>query len=155
MLYASSDPQNHSQPIDPNAYQPFKLLDTTVVSRIAHELDNLSQEEGSHGILSIHHIPCSSLHSPFRARRRLDKGLVLYGSSIFPFHLPFLTLHSDINRISLGSSTTALHHVVDPRILILSVSPDLSTSYIPIMNSIFSAQKLVICLVMSTLYRTL
>jgi hypothetical protein len=31
----------------------------------------------------------------------------------------------------------------DPRILILSVSPDLSASYIPVMNSIFSAQKLV------------
>lgn len=32
---------------------------------------------------------------------------------------------------------------LDPRILILSVSPDLSASYIPIMNAIFSAQKLV------------
>jgi hypothetical protein len=32
---------------------------------------------------------------------------------------------------------------MDPRILILSVSPDLSASYIPVMNSIFSAQKLV------------
>jgi hypothetical protein len=31
----------------------------------------------------------------------------------------------------------------DPRIFILSVSPDLSASYIPVMNSIFSAQKLV------------
>jgi hypothetical protein len=31
----------------------------------------------------------------------------------------------------------------DPRMLILSVSPDLSSSYIPIMNAIFSAQKLV------------
>jgi len=36
---------------------------------------------------------------------------------------------------------------VDPRILILSVSPDLSTAYIPIMNAIFSAQKLV-CIVL-------
>ena len=31
----------------------------------------------------------------------------------------------------------------DPRILIISISPDLSASYIPLMNSIFSAQKLV------------
>ncbi|KXN91044.1 RNA polymerase II transcription factor B subunit 4 [Leucoagaricus sp. SymC.cos] len=30
----------------------------------------------------------------------------------------------------------------DPRLLVLSVSPDLATSYIPIMNSVFSAQKL-------------
>jgi transcription initiation factor TFIIH subunit 3 len=145
MLYASSDPQNQSQPIDSNAYQPFKLLDSTVVSRISHELDHLSQEdsEGSHGLNSI--IPaCSSVHSPLRARRCLDKSLVLCDSSFFSFIyiVPFLTLHSDINRISIGSSTTTLNHV-DPRILILSVSPDLSTSYIPIMNSIFSAQKLV------------
>ncbi|KII92795.1 hypothetical protein PLICRDRAFT_37587 [Plicaturopsis crispa FD-325 SS-3] len=39
-----------------------------------------------------------------------------------------------INRIA---STTH-----DPRILILSVSPDLSSAYIPMMNAIFSAQKL-------------
>ncbi|KAF8813800.1 Tfb4-domain-containing protein [Phlegmacium glaucopus] len=106
MLYASSDPQNHSQPIDPNAYQPFKSLDSTVVSRISQELDLLSQEE----------------EAPSALVGALTKALCY------------------INRISLGS--TALNHVVDPRILILSVSPDLSTSYIPIMNSIFSAQKL-------------
>jgi transcription initiation factor TFIIH subunit 3 len=41
-----------------------------------------------------------------------------------------------INRLSLSTP------LVDPRILILSVSPDLSTAYIPIMNAIFSAQKL-------------
>ncbi|CAA7261699.1 unnamed protein product [Cyclocybe aegerita] len=41
-----------------------------------------------------------------------------------------------INRLNLATSQ------VDPRILVLSVSPDLSTAYIPIMNSIFSAQKL-------------
>ncbi|KAF9529184.1 transcription factor Tfb4-domain-containing protein [Crepidotus variabilis] len=41
-----------------------------------------------------------------------------------------------INRLSVATG------LVDPRILILSVSPDLSNAYIPIMNSIFSAQKL-------------
>jgi hypothetical protein len=145
MLYASSDPQNHSQPIDSNAYQPFKLLDSTVVSRISHELDHLSQEdlEGSHGFHSINFSACSSMHSPIRARRRPDKSLVLYGPFSFIAIVPFLTLHSDINRISIGSSTTTVNHVVDPRILILAVSPDLSSSYVPIMNSIFSAQKLV------------
>ena len=143
MLYASSDPPNQSQPIDSNAYQPFKLLDSTVVSRISHELDHLSQEdsEGSHGFYSINFSACSSMHSPIRARRRPDKSLVLYGPFSFLVIDPFLTLHSDINRISIGSST--LNHVVDPRILILAVSPDLSSSYVPIMNSIFSAQKLV------------
>jgi transcription initiation factor TFIIH subunit 3 len=56
-----------------------------------------------------------------------------------------------VNRITLPPSANSkaqangFHPGVlpDPRILILSVSPDLATSYIPIMNSIFSAQKLV------------
>ncbi|KJA20721.1 hypothetical protein HYPSUDRAFT_118008, partial [Hypholoma sublateritium FD-334 SS-4] len=47
-----------------------------------------------------------------------------------------------INRISPGTSTPSSDRASDPRILILSVSPDLSTSYIPIMNAIFSAQKM-------------
>ena len=97
---------------------------------------------------------CSSMHSPIRARRCPDKSLVLYASFSFLDIAPFLTLHSDINRISIGSSSTTLNHVVDPRILILAVSPDLSSSYVPIMNSIFSAQKLV-RFQMSTIARSL
>jgi len=53
----------------------------------------------------------------------------------------------DINRLvhptqSLSSPEDSTN-LPDPRILILSVSPDASNSYIPVMNSIFSAQKLV------------
>ncbi|KAG6833522.1 hypothetical protein H0H87_005173 [Tephrocybe sp. NHM501043] len=56
----------------------------------------------------------------------------------------------DVNRVTLPPASTANKRadgldpavLPDPRILILSVSPDLSTSYIPIMNAIFSAQKL-------------
>jgi transcription initiation factor TFIIH subunit 3 len=82
-------------------------------------------------------------------RWRVNQGIVLYE------HCPqFRTLPepvADVNRISLpppSNSSTSLNTrdstvLPDPRILILSVSPDLSTSYIPIMNSIFSAQKLV------------
>lgn len=53
---------------------------------------------------------------------------------------------TDINRITHVPTANAPEDPaahVDPRILILSVSPDLSTAYIPVMNSIFSAQKLV------------
>ena len=51
-----------------------------------------------------------------------------------------------INRLAhppSGSVSDEKMASADPRILILSVSPDLSASYIPVMNSIFSAQKLV------------
>ncbi|KAI0254048.1 transcription factor Tfb4 [Lactifluus subvellereus] len=49
-----------------------------------------------------------------------------------------------INRLAHPPSGTVADETTsaDPRILILSVSPDLSASYIPVMNSIFSAQKL-------------
>ncbi|KAF7782321.1 hypothetical protein Agabi119p4_1697 [Agaricus bisporus var. burnettii] len=49
-----------------------------------------------------------------------------------------------VNRLAISPSSAApAEHVLpDPRLLILSVSPDLATSYIPIMNSVFSAQKL-------------
>lgn len=82
-------------------------------------------------------------------RRRVDQGIVLYENCLRLQILPELV--ADVNRISLpppsnsSSSPNTRDSTVlpDPRILILSVSPDLSTSYIPIMNSIFSAQKLV------------
>ena len=51
-----------------------------------------------------------------------------------------------VNRLAHpppGSLVDEAMAAADPRILILSVSPDLSASYIPVMNSIFSAQKLV------------
>jgi len=51
-----------------------------------------------------------------------------------------------VNRLAHpppGSLVDEATASADPRILILSVSPDLSASYIPVMNSIFSAQKLV------------
>ena len=51
-----------------------------------------------------------------------------------------------INRLAhppSGSLVDEATSSADPRILILSVSPDLAASYIPVMNSIFSAQKLV------------
>ena len=53
----------------------------------------------------------------------------------------------DINRLvhptQLIGSPEDSANLPDPRILILTVSPDASNSYIPVMNSIFSAQKLV------------
>jgi len=61
-----------------------------------------------------------------------------------------------INRISHPSTSSNPRDdppiLPDPRILILSVSPDLSTSYIPIMNSIFSAQKLKVTIDVCKIY---
>ncbi|KAG6885961.1 hypothetical protein C0993_006888, partial [Termitomyces sp. T159_Od127] len=116
-LYSSSDPAPQSQPIDANSYPPFKLVDSTIVTRIMQELDDLGEP---------------SEEAPSSLVGALTKALCY------------------VNRITLPSSSTsnkrtdAIDPAIfpDPRILVLSVSPDLSTSYIPIMNAIFSAQKL-------------
>ncbi|KNZ72916.1 RNA polymerase II transcription factor B subunit 4 [Termitomyces sp. J132] len=126
-LYSSDDPALESQAIDPNSYPPFKLVDSTVVTRIMDELDELGE-----------HL----LSAPSSLVGALTKALCY------------------VNRITLPSSSTpnkradALDPAIlpDPRILVLSVSPDLSTSYIPIMNAIFSAQKLAITIDVCQLY---
>ncbi|KAH9935309.1 transcription factor Tfb4 [Fomitopsis serialis] len=59
-----------------------------------------------------------------------------------------------INRTTTTSPTQTSEKTtsLDPRILILSVSPDQSSSYIPIMNSIFSAQKLKVTIDVCKIY---
>ncbi|KAJ3518107.1 hypothetical protein NMY22_g13824 [Coprinellus aureogranulatus] len=109
----------------PNSYPPFKLLDTSLLRAIVAELDAL---DASHADLD-------------------SQAPALVGA------LTKALCH--VNRVSFSSpsaTTTAAQasrdgqtpssDVTDPRILILSVSPDQSNSYIPIMNAIFSAQKL-------------
>ncbi|KAJ3748950.1 transcription factor Tfb4-domain-containing protein [Lentinula detonsa] len=87
------------------------------------------------------------------------KSVLLYSSAIPPAETPStpsalvgaLTKSlCYINRLTLefnastANATEGLEPLTlsDPRILILSVSPDQTASYIPVMNSIFSAQKL-------------
>ncbi|KIK09917.1 hypothetical protein K443DRAFT_127299 [Laccaria amethystina LaAM-08-1] len=118
MLYSSTLHNPELQSIDSNSYAPFKLVDSTIINRISDELDAIDHSEEEDA-------PCALVGA-------LTKALCY------------------VNRISLpppSNSSTSLNTrdstvLPDPRILILSVSPDLSTSYIPIMNSIFSAQKL-------------
>ncbi|KAG6920301.1 hypothetical protein DXG01_005070 [Tephrocybe rancida] len=116
-LYSSTDPASETQVIDANSYPPFKLVDSTIVTRIMEELDDLGEpsEEAPSSLVSaltkaLCYVNCVTLSTTSTSNKRAD--------GLDPAILP------------------------DPRILVLSVSPDLSTSYIPIMNAIFSAQKL-------------
>ncbi|EAU91711.2 basic transcription factor 2.35KD subunit [Coprinopsis cinerea okayama7 len=110
MLYASTDQhQTASISVDANSYPPFKLLDNTVVTSIAAELDALDDSHDEE------EVPCALVGA-------LTKALC--------------------STTPLPNGSQGVPPQLDPRILILSVSPDLSTSYIPIMNAIFSAQKL-------------
>jgi hypothetical protein len=49
---------------------------------------------------------------------------------------------ADIQRMQ-GAAAADPAHAPEPRILVLAVSPDASTAYVPLMNAIFAAQKLV------------
>ncbi|KAF9469912.1 transcription factor Tfb4-domain-containing protein [Collybia nuda] len=127
MLYSSTDPAPNQQNINANSFPPFELVDSNIIRRISEEMEDLGEPEEE--------APCALVGA-------LTKALC------------------HINRITLATSTTVNNpsggpnstNLPDPRILILSVSPDLSTSYIPIMNSIFSAQKLKVTIDVCQIY---
>ncbi|OJA08669.1 hypothetical protein AZE42_01189 [Rhizopogon vesiculosus] len=115
MLYSSTELLTDDMPpLDANSYLPFKLVDSTVVRRIMDELDAIGKLEEEP--------PCALVGAVTKALCYINR----------------ITHHSSTTT-GVAEDPTTLH---DPRILILSVSPDLSSSYIPIMNAIFSAQKL-------------
>jgi len=153
MLYSSSDPVDRDQVIDPNSYLPFKLVDSIIVTRIMKEMDDLGdpQEEGycpaEPSISSTH-----DLVAPTSLVGALTKALCCKESGIEDSATHSSMISPDVNRITTSSPPTGTSKsaetieaatLPEPRILILSVSQDLATSYIPIMNAIFSAQKLV------------
>jgi len=124
MLYSSTDlSKDDGSVIDANSYPPFKVVDSSVIQRTLNEMESISQYEEE--------APCALVGA-------ITKALCY------------------INRITHPSTSSNLADdpaiLPDPRILILSVSPDLSTSYIPIMNSIFSAQKLKVTIDVCKIY---
>ncbi|TFK54150.1 transcription factor Tfb4 [Heliocybe sulcata] len=128
MLYSSTDPASDSSDSgSPNIYRPFEIVDSRVVTRIEEELESIddSQEEAPIGLVGA-----------------LTKALCYINRIKHP------TPSTQSNGTTVEDPAT----LPDPRILILSVSPDLSTSYIPIMNSIFSAQKLKIIIDVCKIY---
>ncbi|KAK2464250.1 hypothetical protein APHAL10511_003707 [Amanita phalloides] len=127
MLYSSTNPPSDPPVTDANTYPPFKLVDTAVVAHIVEELDALGDPDEEEPVALV---------------SALTKALCY------------------INRITLppaplpGKKVGSLDSLVmpDPRILVLSVSPHHATSYIPIMNSIFSAQKLKVTIDVCQMY---
>jgi len=133
---------------DPNSYRSFKTVDQSLVHRISREFDILGHPDTEGTCYSL---PLNNLYRYFTLRT-LCVGRSSYQGDMLYVHLDLSSLNTplmnlDINRLvhppqSLSSPEDSAN-LPDPRILILSVSPDASNSYIPVMNSIFSAQKLV------------
>ncbi|KAB5596020.1 General transcription factor IIH subunit 3 [Ceratobasidium theobromae] len=110
-----------------NTYHAFRSVDDIMMDRIQAELAALSEAD---------------LHKPIALVPSLTQALCQINRVAQPQQLP-----GDKPSATLASST-------DSRILILSVSPDASTPYIPFMNCIFSAQKLM-CFLSSASLRDL
>ncbi|KAF8588680.1 transcription factor Tfb4 [Ramaria rubella] len=126
MLYSTTEPPSDdaSAAADSNTYQPFRSVDSGVMNGITTHMNALEAKD--------YESPCALVGA-------LTKALCY------------------INRLNQMSTTVAniaptASKAPDPRILIISVSPDLSTSYISLMNSIFSAQKLKVTIDVCKLY---
>jgi hypothetical protein len=76
MLYSSTDQTTQNQVIDANSYPPFKLVDSTIVTRIMEELDEPGEQEGIQIHLSRPALR-SVYHSPVRVGRRHYKSAML------------------------------------------------------------------------------
>ncbi|KAJ3733521.1 transcription factor Tfb4-domain-containing protein [Lentinula guzmanii] len=125
LLYSSANPPTETPPSDANSFPSFKMVDSTMMHNIVQQLDSLNQDSVEEG-----------LSCTFSLSNNISPS--------------FSTIRLDINRLTLefnastANATEGLEPLTlsDPRVLILSVSPDQTASYIPVMNSIFSAQKL-------------
>jgi transcription initiation factor TFIIH subunit 3 len=154
MLYSSTDAVIDNQPRDANSFPPIKIVDSVIVEKISEELDALgeAEEEGDIESIWIAGFPLTKRRSSVSGRCT-NQSPLLYDVWPPQFHFPSHHNYTDVNRVTSPPNISSSHAkptkaldtllMPDPRILVLSVSPDLSTSYIPIMNAIFSAQKLV------------
>jgi len=118
ILYSSLDvfPSASSEPSEPNWYLPFKVVDATLVQKIQEEFDALSATD-----------PTETASAVVGA---LTKALC------------YINRLEQANAASNTESTQEAQTSLEPRILILPVSSDRSASYVPLMNALFSAQKL-------------
>ncbi|TFK73924.1 Tfb4-domain-containing protein [Pluteus cervinus] len=128
LLYASSNTPTSDDTMDANWFPPFRQVDFTVVRRITEELDSL---EGA-----------SEDEAPTALVGALTKALCYVNRIMQP---PAQAIAKPSDKVDLST-------LPEPHILILSVSPDLATSYIPIMNAIFSAQKLKVMIDVCQIY---
>ncbi|KAK0225909.1 TFIIH subunit Tfb4/p34 [Armillaria fumosa] len=130
MLYSSIDQESDTtMQMDSNSYLAFKVVDSVIVQKIRDELDALMDDEEE--------APCGLVGALTKALCYVNRVALTS------------TVSSDNTSQSLEAASPT-----DPRILILSVSPDLTTSYIPIMNAIFSAQKLKVAVDACQIYGT-
>ncbi|CAG8590455.1 9180_t:CDS:2, partial [Acaulospora colombiana] len=139
ILFSSNEAHDQAEP-DSSTFQPFKTMNSVLVQRLSEALDSIPEDSNALVGALTKALCCKPhFHGGFSSR--------VLG----------LKCSIDINRLihpSTANSTVSIAqpNAITPRILIISVSPDLSASYIPIMNSIFCAQKLKVVLDVCKIY---
>ncbi|KAJ3803271.1 TFIIH subunit Tfb4/p34 [Lentinula aff. detonsa] len=119
LLYSSANPPAETPSSDANSFPSFKMVDSTMMHNIVQQLENLNQDS------AVEEVPSALVGA-------LTKSLCYINRLTLEFNASTANATEGLEPLTLS----------DPRILILSVSPDQTASYIPVMNSIFSAQKL-------------
>ncbi|GAA5930775.1 TFIIH/NER complex subunit TFB4 [Sporobolomyces koalae] len=129
LLYSSHLPPPPQSSLDRdddfNMYQSFRIVDRAVVSQVKQLVNDSS--------------PTTDDSTP--------RGVNLVGAlSMALCHINRLSLSSAITSTTPSNAANAAAQPaqsgrVQPRILILSVTPDEPSQYVPIMNCIFTAQK--------------
>ncbi|CAI6249161.1 unnamed protein product [Periconia digitata] len=123
----TSDRPPHSIPDNPNKYRPFSTVETAIVNSFTklmeetHEVDLASTPTTMIG-------GALSLALSFIAKTTL-------------LHAPVTSRADDMMALADSETTQAQRVPLTSRILIVSVSGDLANQYIPVMNSIFAAQR--------------
>ncbi|KZS93953.1 transcription factor Tfb4 [Sistotremastrum niveocremeum HHB9708] len=138
MLYSSIDqtkPADRRVQPDPNWYQPFKTLDAALTERIREEMPQPSNSSEAEEPLPV----------PVALVGALAKALCCKSSTYCNFNRII-----QATKVEAPSDTPLV--MPESRILIVSVSPDAAASYIPLMNSIFSAQKLKVVIDVCKIY---
>ncbi|KZT42446.1 transcription factor Tfb4 [Sistotremastrum suecicum HHB10207 ss-3] len=126
MLYSSIDqtkPADRRVQPDPNWYQPFKTLDAALTERIREEMPQ-----------------------PSTSSEAEELPVALVGALAKALCCKII----QATKVEAPSDTPVV--MPESRILIVSVSPDAAASYIPLMNSIFSAQKLKVVIDVCKIY---
>jgi len=118
LLYSSIDvsPSSASESSDPNWYLPFRVVDGSLVQQIQDGVDSIDVNTKS--------------AAPTAIVGALTKALC------------YINRLEQANIANNNESSQEAQISIEPRILILALSSDRSVSYVPLMNAIFSAQKL-------------
>ncbi|GAA5877992.1 hypothetical protein JCM16303_002807 [Sporobolomyces ruberrimus] len=122
---------------DSNVYQSFRIVDENVVKGVKNLIkelppsDSVSEQGARKGVNLVGALSMALCHINRLSLSASSSSATTTGN----------TSTTDSNKNSASSSSSENNAKVQPRILILSVTPDEPSQYVPIMNCIFTAQK--------------